>query len=209
MCSLCPCWKPNLYLRCLKLNLETALTSDLTGIKDRKWLIFSSILSQSPLSAVHPEACVGVEVSSVSGESDADREEEIIPFVLDPLYVKHQHVEKDFSNLMDWWVTFDPHIKAKKNSFTCQTLSLLVFLPSYQSFKELPRMLDQAETLKSHDSLDFAVSVPSGNRSTTVRQRHRTVNESETTKSAQQWVLTLSRQILRKKIILADKPHPF
>lgn len=43
-----------------------------------------------------------MEVSSVSGESDTDREEEkILPFVLRPLYDKHQRVEKDFSNLVD------------------------------------------------------------------------------------------------------------
>ncbi|KAK9955179.1 hypothetical protein ABG768_015067 [Culter alburnus] len=116
-------------------------------------------LPESPLSAVHPEACVGVEVSSVSGESDTDREEEkILPFVLRPLYDKHQRVEKDFSNLMD----------------------------RYQSYKELPGMLDQAVTLKSHDLLDFGDSAPSEKKSTMIRQRHRTINESEMTKSAQQ-----------------------
>jgi len=46
-------------------------------------------------------------------------------------------------------------------------------------------MLDQAVTLKSCDLLDFGDSVPSGKKSTTVRQRHRTINESEMTKSAQ------------------------
>ncbi|XP_077088847.1 microtubule organization protein AKNA isoform X3 [Siphateles boraxobius] len=115
-------------------------------------------LPECPLSAVHPEACVGVEVSSVSGESNAEREEEeILPFVLHPLYDKHKHVEKDFSNLMG----------------------------CYQSFKELPGMLDQAVTLKSRDLLDFGHCVPSGKKSVMVRQRHRTINESEMTKSAQ------------------------
>ncbi|KAK7143298.1 hypothetical protein R3I93_014454 [Phoxinus phoxinus] len=122
-------------------------------------LLETEPLPESPLSAVHPEACVDVEVSSVSGESDADREEEeILPFVLHPLYDKHKHVEKDFSNLMG----------------------------CYQSFKELPRMLDQAVTLKSRDLLDFGHFVPSGEKSVMVRQRHRTINESEMTKSAQQ-----------------------
>lgn len=55
--------------------------------------------SKSPLSAAHPEACVGAEVSSVSGESDG---EEMLPSHLHPLNDKQQRVEKDFSNLMDW-----------------------------------------------------------------------------------------------------------
>ncbi|CAM4666573.1 unnamed protein product [Leuciscus chuanchicus] len=122
-------------------------------------LLETEPLPESPLSAVHPEAYVSVEVSSVSGESDADREEEeILPFVLHPLYDKHKHVEKDFSNLMG----------------------------CYQSFKELPGMLDQAVTLKSRDLLDFGHCVPSGKKSVMARQRHRTINESEMTKPAQQ-----------------------
>ncbi|XP_016407422.1 AT-hook-containing transcription factor-like [Sinocyclocheilus rhinocerous] len=117
-------------------------------------------LPESPLSAVHPEACVGVEVSSVSGESDADREEEeeILPFILHPLHVKHQRVERDFSKLMD----------------------------CYQSFKELPGMLDPAVTLKSHDLLDFGDSASLGNTSITDRQQHRIFNEKKTMTSAQQ-----------------------
>ncbi|KAL0163051.1 hypothetical protein M9458_042447, partial [Cirrhinus mrigala] len=115
-------------------------------------------LPESPLSAVHPETCVGVEVSSVSGESDADREEEeILPFLLHPLYDKHQRVEKDFSKLVD----------------------------CYQSFKELPGMMDPTVTLKSQDLLDFGGSAAPGKTSVTDRQQHRTVNERETTKCAQ------------------------
>ncbi|XP_058613182.1 microtubule organization protein AKNA isoform X2 [Onychostoma macrolepis] len=117
-------------------------------------------LPESPLSAVRPEACVGVEVSSVSGESDADgEEEEILPFLLHPLQDKHQRVEKDFRNLMD----------------------------CYQSFKELPGMLDPTVTLKSHDLLDFGDSASLvHSTSVTDRQQHRIVNEKEMTKSAQQ-----------------------
>lgn len=112
-----------------------------------------------PLSAVCPEACVGVEVSSVSGESDSGREEmEMLPFVLHPLDNKHQRVEKDFSELMD----------------------------CYQSVKELPGTLDQAVTLKSHDLLDFGSSVPPGKKSVTDRQPLKTVNEREMRKPAQQ-----------------------
>ncbi|XP_067280367.1 microtubule organization protein AKNA isoform X2 [Pseudorasbora parva] len=142
-------------------------------------------LPESPLSAVHPEDFVGVEVSSVSGESDTDREEEeILPFVLCPLYCKHQHVEKDFSNLMD----------------------------CYQSFKELPGMLDQAVTLKSHDLLDFGHCVPSGKKSLMVRQRHGTINERETTKSAQQQpaadCVPLSSPSVRSQVCDSMETHP-
>ncbi|XP_016141638.1 AT-hook-containing transcription factor isoform X2 [Sinocyclocheilus grahami] len=117
-------------------------------------------LPESPLSAVHPEACVGVEVSSVSGESDADgeEEEEILPFLLHPIHVKHQRVERDFSKLVD----------------------------CYQSFKELPGMLDPTVTLKSHDLLYFGDSASLGNTSVTDRQQHRIFNEKKTTTSAQQ-----------------------
>ncbi|XP_026052257.1 AT-hook-containing transcription factor isoform X1 [Carassius auratus] len=116
-------------------------------------------LPESPLSAVHPEACVGVEVSSVSGESDADgEEEEILPFLLHPLHDKHQRVERDFSKLMD----------------------------CYQSFKELPGMLDPTVTLKSHDLLDFGDSASLGNTSVTERQQNRIFNEKKTMTSAQQ-----------------------
>lgn len=66
----------------------------------------SLLISQSPLSAAHPEACVGAEVSSVSGESD---EEEMLPSHLYPLNDKHQYVEKDFGKLMDRLVNFNQH----------------------------------------------------------------------------------------------------
>ncbi|XP_036384686.1 microtubule organization protein AKNA [Megalops cyprinoides] len=63
-------------------------------------------------------ASVGAEVSSVSGESDGEGggdPEEGLPSALPPsLHHKHQQVERDFSNLMD----------------------------HYQSFRELPRLLD-------------------------------------------------------------------
>ncbi|KTF83029.1 hypothetical protein cypCar_00011437 [Cyprinus carpio] len=90
------------------VSAQLAQQKDHSDIKDRKVLILAFIVSQSPLSAAHPEACVGVEVSSVSGESDADREEEeILPFLLHPLYDKHQHVGKDFCKLMDWQAAAD------------------------------------------------------------------------------------------------------
>lgn len=65
---------------------------------------YSSFSDQNPASAPHAEVMFGLEVSSVSGESDGDREggeEDMLPSVLRPLNHKHQHVEKDFSNLMD------------------------------------------------------------------------------------------------------------
>lgn len=65
---------------------------------------YSSVSDQNPASAAHTEVMVGLEVSSVSGESDGDREEgeeDMLPSVFRPLNHKHQLVEKDFSNLMD------------------------------------------------------------------------------------------------------------
>ncbi|KAI7796098.1 microtubule organization protein AKNA isoform X2 [Triplophysa rosa] len=97
-------------------------------------------LPESPLSAAHPEACVGAEVSSVNGESD---EEEMLPSHLYHLNDKHQCVEKDFSKLMD----------------------------RYQSFKELPGLLDRSVTLMGCDSLDFKHSSPPRNESSTNRQQ--------------------------------------
>lgn len=64
----------------------------------------SSVSEQNPACAAHAEVMVGLEVSSVSGESDGERqegEEEMLPSVLRPLNHKHQRVEKDFSKLMD------------------------------------------------------------------------------------------------------------
>lgn len=76
---------------------------------------------------------------------------------------------------------FDPHIYIyiyKEKTALHVRLSRIVFFPSYQSYKELPGMLDQAVTLKSHDLLDFGDSAPSEKKSTMI--------ESEMTKSAQQ-----------------------
>ncbi|XP_056588089.1 microtubule organization protein AKNA isoform X2 [Triplophysa dalaica] len=105
-------------------------------------------LPESPLSAAHPEACVGAEVSSVSGESD---EEEMLPSHLYPLNDKHQYVEKDFGKLMD----------------------------RYQSFKELPGLLDRSVTLMGFDSLDFEHSSPSRNESYTNRQQQWSTTDRE------------------------------
>ncbi|XP_055035483.2 microtubule organization protein AKNA isoform X2 [Misgurnus anguillicaudatus] len=115
-------------------------------------------LPESPLAATHPEACVGVEVSSVSGESDEDREEEeeMLPSHLHPLYDKHQRVEKDFGNLID----------------------------CYQSFKELPKLMDRSITLMSCDSVDFEDSFSTRNGCLKDRQRHRATTEREKTISA-------------------------
>ncbi|XP_065100185.1 microtubule organization protein AKNA isoform X2 [Paramisgurnus dabryanus] len=114
-------------------------------------------LPESPLAATHPEACVGVEVSSVSGESDEDREEEeMLPSHLHPLYDKHQRVEKDFGNLID----------------------------RYQSFKELPGLMDRSVTLMSCDSVDFEDSSPTRNGCLKDRQQHRATTEREKTISA-------------------------
>lgn len=121
----------------LLLNITHIWPHGFTDIK----VIFTFICYQIPLSAVCPEACVGVEVSSVSGESDSGREEmEMLPFVLHPLDNKHQRVEKDFSELMDWWEVFDSHTvilapgvnmsEVKKISLS---FSLLIFCSRYNT----------------------------------------------------------------------------
>ncbi|KAK3555451.1 hypothetical protein QTP86_016105 [Hemibagrus guttatus] len=64
---------------------------------------------ENPACAAHAEVMVGLEVSSVSGESDGEREkveEDMLPSVLRPLNHKHQRVEKDFSKLMDHYQDF-------------------------------------------------------------------------------------------------------
>ncbi len=192
MCSLCPCWRPNLYLRCLRFNLTNLWPH---RSKEQESTDFPFFLSQSPLSAVRPEACVGMEVSSVSGESDRndESEEEILPFLLHPLQDKHQHVEKDFRNLIDWWVMrlSDVWICRNKQLYMSSLISCCVFIPSYQSFKALPGRLDTTVTLKSHDLLDFGDTASLWNTSVMDRQQHRVVNEKEMTKSAQQWVMSL------------------
>ncbi|TRY57663.1 hypothetical protein DNTS_025900 [Danionella cerebrum] len=56
-------------------------------------------MPESPLSAVAPETCVRVEVSSVSEESDTDNEDHQMPFLSQP--PQHQCVEKVFGEVMD------------------------------------------------------------------------------------------------------------
>ncbi|XP_051955344.1 LOW QUALITY PROTEIN: microtubule organization protein AKNA-like [Xyrauchen texanus] len=104
----------------------------------------AELLIESPLSVVHHQACV--EVSSVSGESNREDEEEMVKSHLPlGLHDKHQCVEKDFRNLVE----------------------------SCQSFKELPCLLDKNVTLTSHDSLDYGDSPPPRNEIADYRKRHR------------------------------------
>ncbi|MCI4386894.1 hypothetical protein PGIGA_G00067980 [Pangasianodon gigas] len=81
-------------------------------------------------STAHAEVMVGLEVSSVSGESDGDREEgeeDMLPSVLRPLNHKHQRVEKDFSDLMD----------------------------HYQNFRDLSKLLDRDQGEVDHNSVEL------------------------------------------------------
>lgn len=67
-------------------------------------IVWSCVSDQNPACAADAEVTVGLEVSSVSGESDGEREEgeeDMLPSVLRPLHHKHQRVEEDFRNLMD------------------------------------------------------------------------------------------------------------
>ncbi|CAB1332646.1 unnamed protein product, partial [Coregonus sp. 'balchen'] len=90
-------------------------------------------LPESPVLPLPGESggVVGVEVSSASGESEGEEggmgEEEVMPpLLLRPLRHKHKRVERDLSMLMD----------------------------HYQSFRELPRLLDLDLTEGDHDSPD-------------------------------------------------------
>ncbi|XP_045064004.1 microtubule organization protein AKNA isoform X2 [Coregonus clupeaformis] len=90
-------------------------------------------LPESPVLPLPGESggVVGVEVSSASGESEGEEggmgEEEVMPpLLLRPLRHKHKCVERDLSMLMD----------------------------HYQSFRELPRLLDLDLTEGDHDSPD-------------------------------------------------------
>ncbi|KAI4902648.1 hypothetical protein NFI96_028708 [Prochilodus magdalenae] len=90
---------------------------------------------ESPVSGVHAECKVGLEVSSVTEENDGngvEAIEEIHPLLFHPLHQKHQRVEKDFSNLMD----------------------------HYKNLRELPKLLDRGLFEDSRDSLEFRGSPP-------------------------------------------------
>ncbi|GAA6097073.1 microtubule organization protein AKNA [Tachysurus ichikawai] len=85
---------------------------------------------ENPACAAHVEVIVGVEVSSVSGESDGETEEgeeDMLPSVLHPLKHKHRRVEKDFSKLMD----------------------------NYQDFRDFSKLLDGDQAQVDHNSLEL------------------------------------------------------
>ncbi|XP_026998185.2 microtubule organization protein AKNA [Tachysurus fulvidraco] len=85
---------------------------------------------ENPACAAHEEVIVGVEVSSVSGESDGEKEEgeeDMLPSVLHPLKHKHRRVEKDFSKLMD----------------------------NYQDFRDFSKLLDGDQAQVDHNSLEL------------------------------------------------------
>ncbi|XP_017570103.1 microtubule organization protein AKNA isoform X2 [Pygocentrus nattereri] len=117
---------------------------------------------ESPISAVNAEGMVGMEVSSVSGDSAGDREEneeEILPSLLNPLHEKHQHVEKDFNSLMN----------------------------HFQNFRELPKLLDRGPCEDAQDSLEFRDSSPQTARNDGIdlRQHGRTKDKGDSSKSFQ------------------------
>ncbi|KAF5896244.1 AT-hook-containing transcription factor-like isoform X1, partial [Clarias magur] len=84
--------------------------------------------TQNPTSAAHTSVMVGLEVSSVSGESDAggeSGEDDMLPSVCRPLNHKQHRVEKGFSRLMD----------------------------HYQSFRDLSKLLDRDQDVVDQNSL--------------------------------------------------------
>ncbi|KAL7854107.1 hypothetical protein AOLI_G00209510 [Acnodon oligacanthus] len=118
---------------------------------------------ESPISAVNAEGMVGLEVSSVSEDSAGDKEEneeEILPSLLNPLHQKHQHVEKDFSTLMD----------------------------HFQNFRELPKLLDRGPCEDAQDSPEFRDSSPQTARNDRIEdgQQWRTKDKGDSSKSVQQ-----------------------
>nr|XP_046188243.1 microtubule organization protein AKNA isoform X2 [Oncorhynchus gorbuscha] len=82
-------------------------------------------LPESPVLPLPGESGVGVEVSSASGESEGE-EGGMPSLLLHPSRHEHKRVERDFSMLLD----------------------------HYQSFRELPRLLDLDLTEGDHDSPD-------------------------------------------------------
>uniref|UniRef100_A0A4W5M2U0 AT-hook transcription factor n=1 Tax=Hucho hucho TaxID=62062 RepID=A0A4W5M2U0_9TELE len=112
-------------------------------------------LPESPVLPLPGESGVEVEVSSASGESEG--EEGGMPSLLRPLRHKHKCVERDFSMLMD----------------------------HYQSFRELPRLLDLDLTEGDHDSPDAGEATHSGGEGTREGPHPRTGREKGHTSLAQ------------------------
>ncbi|XP_071219827.1 microtubule organization protein AKNA isoform X4 [Salvelinus alpinus] len=114
-------------------------------------------LPESPVLPLPGESGVGVEVSSASGESEGE-EGGMPSLLLHPLRHKHKCVERDFSMLMD----------------------------HYQSFRELPRLLDLDLTEGDHDSSDAGEEAThSGSEGTREGPHPRTGREKGHTSLAQ------------------------
>ncbi|XP_023843328.1 microtubule organization protein AKNA-like isoform X4 [Salvelinus sp. IW2-2015] len=114
-------------------------------------------LPESPVLPLPGESGVGVEVSSASGESEGE-EGGMPSLLLHPLPHKHKCVERDFSMLMD----------------------------HYQSFRELPRLLDLDLTEGDHDSSDAGEEAThSGSEGTREGPHPRTGREKGHTSLAQ------------------------
>lgn len=58
-------------------------------------------------------------------------------------------------------------------------MTVNLFSSSYQSFKELPGLLDRSVTLMGFDSLDFEQSSPSRNESSTNGQQQWSTTDRE------------------------------
>ncbi|XP_029625013.1 microtubule organization protein AKNA isoform X3 [Salmo trutta] len=116
-------------------------------------------LPESPVLPLPGESGVGVEVSSASGESEGE-EGGMPSLLLHPLRHKHKRIERDFSVLMD----------------------------HYQSFRELPRLLDLDLTEGDHDSPDTGEQATHSDGEGTREGPHpRTGKEKGHTSLAQRW----------------------
>ncbi|KAG7320858.1 hypothetical protein KOW79_015273 [Hemibagrus wyckioides] len=114
---------------------------------------------ENPACAAHAEVMVGLEVSSVSGESDGEREEgeeDMLPSVLRPLDHKHQRVEKDFSKLMD----------------------------HYQDFRDFSKLLDRDQAEVDRNSMELGNHSPHPDRIKS-EQQWRCKNKQHTDKPHQ------------------------
>lgn len=84
------------------VNTRWCCRCEIAHILNIKGLPF--VFNQNAVSAAEAEIKDGLEISSVSEVGNGDRaedEEEILPSFVYPLHQKHQHVENNFSKLMD------------------------------------------------------------------------------------------------------------
>ncbi|KAM9450375.1 uncharacterized protein akna isoform 1-T1 [Clarias gariepinus] len=114
---------------------------------------------ENPASAAHASDTVGLEVSSVSGESDGDGEkgeDDMLPSVCHPLNHKQHRVEKGFRSLMD----------------------------HYQSFRDLSKLLDRDQGEVDHNSSDHSPH-PARIDGMEIEQWRRSTNKRDSNKPLQ------------------------